>query len=222
MLDAKTATLEGFQGGMPPLMYAAVGGDDAMIAMLLKRGANVNALDEDGQSALFFACVSASASSAKLLLRHGVRRDVLNHNSLKGGTPLTVASENGRSEIVTLLLAHDADMNARGGAVGFTPLIAAAQHGKIDVVKILVGAGADINAATTAQGVTALMFAALTDNEAVVRFLLTAGANSSIRCNKNMTARDYAEMKDDDNEWSRNALAVIDEFREKVAENNEL
>ncbi|KAJ1475513.1 ankyrin repeat protein, partial [Baffinella frigidus] len=58
-----------------------------------------------------------------------------------GATPLHTASENGREEVVKVLLDAGADVEAKT-TVGATPLYVAASNGHAGVVRILLNAGA--------------------------------------------------------------------------------
>jgi ankyrin repeat protein len=209
MLDAGTADPNGDpQRGIRPLVHAALVGNDAVLSLLLDRGADVNALDDEGQSALFFACVGRSTNAVRLLLEHGVSAETINKNSVGGGTPLTVASEKGDAEIVNILIARGAVIDQRTDT-GSTALLKAAHCGKVAVVKMLLDKGASVNAAND-LGQTALMLAAHEDHAEVVRLLLASGASKAKECRQGMTARDYAGAIGEDQHWSRSALAVLE------------
>ena len=62
-------------------------------------------------------------------------------------TPLHYAAGWGHKEIVELLIAEGADVNAMNGA-GQTPLHFAAQEGQKEIVELLIAKGADVNAKT--------------------------------------------------------------------------
>jgi ankyrin repeat protein len=69
-----------------PLHHACGRGDELIAKLLLERGADVNALDEHGMSALHVATLNGKGDVAKLLLSHGAstrQRDV----SLRAGCP---------------------------------------------------------------------------------------------------------------------------------------
>jgi hypothetical protein len=87
-----------------PLMAAAADGDLKAVRQVLSAGAeaNVNALDQAGQSALILACESQKANPdlVKALLNAGAN---VNLRSRNGYTALTWAQARNRSEIVRLL-----------------------------------------------------------------------------------------------------------------------
>ena len=62
-------------------------------------------------------------------------------------TALAAASSRGHAEVVTLLLAADADVDLAGANWGVTPLWFACRNGHTDVVTLLLAADADVNRA---------------------------------------------------------------------------
>ena len=93
--------------------------------------------------------------------------------------PLQIAARNGNSQIVSLLLAHGASIDAVDGEHA-TPLHYAADHDRIDMVKLLVEAGANPNALDWNLQSPA-MRAAKQGHVNCVRILLEAGANIQLR-----------------------------------------
>jgi len=78
-------------------------------------------------------------------------------------------------EVAELLLANHADVNARSNAGG-TPLLAAASAGRVDVVDLLLTKGVDINTKDN-NGETSLILAAMSGHKDVVELLLTNHAD---------------------------------------------
>ena len=56
-----------------PLFKAASSGSAAMVALLIKAGAEVNISDTKGTTPLMLAAASGNAESVKVLLEHGRR-----------------------------------------------------------------------------------------------------------------------------------------------------
>lgn len=75
-----------------------------------------------------------------------------------GSTPLIVASQNGYKQILLVLLAHGADVDAKNFSNGDTALIAAVRMGHVELVRALLKAGANLNIKAT-NGETALTIA---------------------------------------------------------------
>lgn len=94
-------------------------------------------------------------------------------------TPLLIASANGHSKVVEILLQHDADVTIRDEREA-TALHHAAQSGHANIVEMLIRAECDINACDKNKW-TALMNACYWANEEAVLVLLKAGADSNLR-----------------------------------------
>jgi ankyrin repeat protein len=154
------------------LADAAEKKDRARVAALLKQGADVNAAQADGMTALHWAAYHEDVPLTTQLLKAGAHADAANRY---GVTPLSVACTNGNAVIVALLLEAGADANtARRG--GETVLMTAARTGKPGPVKALLSRGAAVNAKDR-KGQTALMWAAAEGHAEVVSLLLAARAD---------------------------------------------
>lgn len=135
-------------GGRTPLMWAAFQGNEALIQLLIQRGAKVNDFAVVG-TALTQAAWRGKAGAAKILLDAGAE---VNHADLIAHyTPLHWAASSERSAptLVSLLLARGANPNAEGGQpvdnfLGSTrtPLTLARKRGDTPIVRELLKAGA--------------------------------------------------------------------------------
>ena len=96
----------------------------------------------------------------------------------KGQTSLIIASRNGHTKVVSLLLQADGILvNLGAKSSNFTALFIASQEGHVDVVRLLLGAeGVEVNQAAS-NGVTALIWASQQSHLDIVRLLTDAGAN---------------------------------------------
>lgn len=165
--------------GNTMLMLSAVYSSPESMALLLERGASVNAANGAGATALMRA--ASDTAKIQLLLEH--RADVHARSAL-GNTALLLAARPPRSHnAVKLLLAHGADARTTN-SFGATPLMAAAAGGDIDSVTLLLDHGADPNAQPSPSeegflfggGRSALMWAAFRGDTNLVKVLLAAGA----------------------------------------------
>jgi ankyrin repeat protein len=136
------------------LINACVEGGLQEVKELLDNGANINAKDEYGNTALILAAHKGHTEIVKLLMDSGA--DV-NAKNIFSNTPLMVASWRGHPEVVKLFLGKGADMEAKN-IFGNTPLIFTLRHGHLDIVELLVSKGADIEARDN-QGRTAISYA---------------------------------------------------------------
>ncbi|MBI3050447.1 MAG: ankyrin repeat domain-containing protein [Acidobacteria bacterium] len=161
------------------LIDAAKNADQSAVRALLKQGANVNASEADGTTALHWAGYRDDLETADLLIRAGARINAAND---LGVTPLWAACENGSTAMAQKLLQAGADPNTTLMA-GETLLMTAARAGNADVVKLLLSKGANVNAKERAHGQTALMWAVAQRHPAVVEALLAGGADVHVRTN---------------------------------------
>ncbi|KAI0005804.1 ankyrin repeat-containing domain protein [Xylariaceae sp. FL0662B] len=83
------------------LFLAAKNGHVGVVRALAEGGADLNALDEEGNSALHLAILGKHQDVVSMLLKHHVQRHVPNSDNL---TPLTLAAKIGFEEGVRILL----------------------------------------------------------------------------------------------------------------------
>ena len=157
-----------------PVANAVMRGDAAEVRQMLRAGADVNAAQGDGMTALHWAAMKGQADIAGMLLYAGANHGATTR--LGGYTPLHLAARAGSAPIVDALVAAGANVKATSSA-GTTALMLAAESGTLAAVQRLVTAGADVNALEQAKGQSALMFAAAFDRADVVAYLLTRGAD---------------------------------------------
>jgi ankyrin repeat protein len=157
-----------------PVADAAMSRDREAIKTLLKNGADVNAAQGDGMTALHWASRNGDAELTQMLLFAGA--NVKATTRLGGYTPLMMAAEQGHANVIAALLTGGADPKA-SNALGTTPLMLAAGSGNAQAVTTLVENGAEIEAKEKTFGQTPLMFAASNNRVEAVKALIKAGAN---------------------------------------------
>lgn len=167
----------GAASGSPAIVEAARQKNKDSVRALIKGGANVNAPQSDGATALHWASHWDDLEMAELLLAAGANAKAANE---LGATPLWLASLNGSAPMVDRLLKAGADANAPL-KTGETPLMTAARSGRTEAVKLLVAGGANVNATESLRGQSALMWASAQKHPEVVKTLVEVGASVSAR-----------------------------------------
>ena len=114
------------------LRQAASAGDVAKVKALLDQGADVNAANQYGGTALAFAARRGNAEMVKLLLERGA--DPNRKDNYYGFPPLLSALRTGDAEVAKLLLAKTAE-------VDFQTLSLAVSRGNGEVVKAVLDKG---------------------------------------------------------------------------------
>jgi hypothetical protein len=166
--------------GMTALHLAARGGETSLsrpnvlhrklAAVLLAHGADVNAVDSSGNTALRYAACHSwdSGRLVDLLMEQGgldLRGDIeawarngdapqiqtiletseRAREETLSSSALHIAAICGRQNVADLLLSHGANINLRDGH-GFTPLHYAAGNGRAELLTFLLARGADVSA----------------------------------------------------------------------------
>jgi uncharacterized protein len=149
-------TVEIDQGGLTPLLFAALNGDVESARQLLDAGADVNETAAAGTTALVMSAHRGSVPLVTLLLERGADPDTAGG----GYSALHSAVLRGDADMVDQLLAHGASVEVRltkgtflkrgsrefafdKSLIGATPFLLAARLGDLSLVRRLVQAGAD-------------------------------------------------------------------------------
>ena len=123
------------------LIEGAKGGKLPVVQRLITKGADVNAMDGEGATALMYASLNGHRGVVEALLAKGAEVNVRDKYGL---TALMLASQQDENlEIVKALLAKGADVNAFNED-GATALMLAAGNGFVEVVKALLEKGAEV------------------------------------------------------------------------------
>lgn len=168
------------------LMTAACVGSIPMVDFLLSKGANINARDDDGNTAIMLAIVArqpGAQSMVRFLLERGADANLARKD---GNNALIAAVLMNDQESMQILLDHGASINDRGPG-GLTALMYATSNRDFPIIEYLIAHGADINIRDN-RGGTLLMHAANRGLLPVVMLLLEHGVQLNICDNDGCTA----------------------------------
>jgi ankyrin repeat protein len=183
--------------GHTPLAEAVRQGDARMVKMLLAAGSGTEGANADGQTALMAAIKNGDLPIVQMLLDAGARVNVV--EKVQEQTPLmwAAAATRNAAEMVRLLIAKGAVVNARAkfndwpsqitseprgqyhAYGGLTPLLYAARGGCYACVDALVAGGADVNLPTP-EGVSPIMIAIENGHNGIARLLMERGGNPHV------------------------------------------
>jgi len=195
-----------------PVADAAQAGDAEQVRALLRNGADANAAQPDGLTALHWAAMNDSEEIVEVLLYAGATVRPLTR--VGGYTPLHLAARSGHADIVKALLAAGADPD-EFTTTGVTAMHFAAQANAGGAVRALVERGGDLNVPDKFQGRTPLIFASSRNATDAVAALIASGADvSAVTDLKDYTQR--AEADNDDR--ARRARVRAAESGEEVVD----
>ena len=209
------------------------------IKSLLKKGADINAKNKDGETALMKMAKWGELELVKYLVENGAdvhQKDKYDETALMkvarwgelelvkclvengadvhqkdnwGETVLVKAARWGHIEVVKFLAEHGADLDAKDES-GRTVLMEVAEKGHLEVVKYLAEKGADMNAKDEWYGETALMKAARDGNLDMVKYLAESGADLDASDKFGKTVLDIAKN------WKRyDCVMILEEAQKK-------
>lgn len=196
-----------------PVADAAMLGDLVAVRALLAKGANANAPQGDGMTALHWAAQRGDSAMAALLLKAKASPQATTR--VGAHQPLHVASASGSTAVVRLLLAAHADVRAVT-TEGVTPLHLAAMAGVSGAVSALLKAGAEVNTLEPGWNQSPLMLAAGRGRTDAVRLLLKAGANPALMAR----TMDIMASAAQDRQAKMRRDAVLQQLREKEGQAN--
>ncbi|MEM9400479.1 MAG: ankyrin repeat domain-containing protein [Verrucomicrobiota bacterium] len=203
------------------LHHAAQRGHRELVCYLVSNNLNLDSLDQDYKTPIYYAIEDSRLEIVKLLVELGASLNLVRNNPLyracecsfagpdivehllksgadfnlesdAGQTPLFGALNQQNTESAGILLQLGANPNHEN-LDGVTPLIAVAHQKSPDHLEQLLKHEVNVNAINRSTGETALHIAALYGRTENISLLLDFGADKSLRNKKNETALEIAE-----------------------------
>ena len=169
-LDVNNVNVSGFT----PFLYAAYMNRPEIVRFLAAHGADKDVCEQqNGGSAMHWACSRTDSSMCKLLLECGVAID--KSDCLDSTQPLMWACFSGNQGTMKFLLDRGINPNLCK-ANGWSSLHNAAMNGHVEAARLLIQYGARLDAATV-RGLTPTMLSIQTGNTEMARFFLQQGAD---------------------------------------------
>jgi ankyrin repeat protein len=124
-----------------PLQSAAYAGQGEAVELLLKKGANINATDGFGRTALWYVALGGHPDVARLLLERGADPRISIKQLPTSKSPLEEAAQEGETEIAGMFLDRGAGQNGELDSA----LWEAVWYDKPQTAKFLISKGANVN-----------------------------------------------------------------------------
>ena len=150
-----------------------------MAQLLLRRGANIQTLDDKKRNALFETLKAPNTDGLFLLLDHGIDVDCRDR---EGNTVLHQAAVDGAIEHTRVLICHGKISKTTFNDEGLTPLHLAARADQLEIADMLLKCeGVDVNTEATgrATGWTPLIYAVVAGSMRLCDMLIRRGADVS-------------------------------------------
>jgi hypothetical protein len=184
----------------PVIMLAAASGYPSICSLIIDAGADVNAKDGAGETALHYAAARGHLEACRLLIAAGANVDAVDTT---GNTPMFSAIRHGEVGVFTLLVDSGASSNI-SNLLDVTPLHFAARYRRDEICRVLIARGADCRLPARAHSphgsegwyersmgnLTPLHAAIDADRVDICRMLVGGGADGNYLPRNNVT-RDY-------------------------------
>ncbi len=180
-----------------PLIVAVRLGCADITKLLIKAGADLEAVDKEGFTALVYALKDNDQKMVKLLTDEGAKRPKYSEGSSEAA--FMTAATQGDCQRLRELLAEGLDVNLQRGVADearCTALVCAAENGQADAVRLLLKAGANVDekCGGGSDNRTALMHAANKGQIETSRILVEAGASVVARDRSGKSPMHYAAV----------------------------
>ena len=185
--------------GKPILWFATFLGHKAIVSLLLKRGADIEAKDKYCCTALHDSARRGDKDPLATLLQHSADIEAKDKD---GCTALHDSARRGDKDALATLLQHGADVEAKDKD-GCTALHFSVRRGDKDALAALLQHGADVEAKDK-DGYTALHFSVRRGHKDALAALLQHGADVEAKGKDGCTALHYSVLC-----YTKDALATL-------------
>ncbi|XP_059479839.1 transient receptor potential cation channel subfamily A member 1 [Neocloeon triangulifer] len=175
--------------GCSPLHYASREGQIRSLQNLITLGACVSVKNNKNESPLHFAARYGRYNTIKELLDSERSAFIINESDGDGLTPLHIASQQGHTRVVQLLLSRGALLHR--DHLGRTPLHLAASNGYTQTMELLHSVHSHLLDQADKDGNTALHLATMENRHNAISLLLSLGCKLLYN-NSDLSAIDYA------------------------------
>jgi len=163
------------EGDANPLMVASAVGCTSLVDYFIGSGRDLDAVNQDGVTALMLACELHQNEAANRLASACKNPDAALED---GTTALMIACDRGLVDVALILVERSSNLNATD-SIGQTALIHACSHGIDIIANALIDQGADVDRPDK-SGATALAYTCMLDSGSVADKLLKNGADTDV------------------------------------------
>ena len=184
------------------IVEAAKNGDLKTVKTILELDPSMlNAKNQNGYTALHWACMRAHWDTAKYLIEKGADLNVVGGD---GGTQINWAVHHDNVEIIKLLVENGAKLNIQN-KWGMSELHTAIWRGNINVVRFLLDQGSDPDIKTN-EGWTAMHYAYRSGHDNIIEMLKKRGLSMTEKDNMGRTPQYLYFKKPNAIEMSKDEL----------------
>ncbi|XP_071085923.1 serine/threonine-protein phosphatase 6 regulatory ankyrin repeat subunit B-like [Haliotis cracherodii] len=170
------------KNGRTPVLVATCDGNRSLFQLLVREGADLLHLDDDGNNVLHVACLGGDLE----MVRHVLKLDIVDINSkgMYGRTPIMLAARKGYKTIFDLLVSSGCDLTLVSND-GDNILHHACLGGYLDIVKYILHENIVSINSKGKYGRTPVMKAAWGGHKRVLNLLVDKGGDVSLFDNEN-------------------------------------